>query len=116
MAGCILVGVLSAIGVLSIFWAALGWLLPGGQGCALVCPEEPDPGILSRYCWLRDVGFLRCPLLVLSDRKYDYRISGLEMISPEELPSRLQEERNRSNGTGNGDSSGRGERRGISEL
>ena len=116
MAGYILVGALSAWGVLCLLWAVLGWLLPDGKGIALVCLEEADPGIISRYGWLRGLGFLRCPLLVLSDRESEYRIDGLETIGPEDLTSRLQEERYGTNGTGNGDSSGRGERRGISEL
>ena len=115
LAGYILVGMLSAFGAMGIFWVCLGWLLPGGKGCALVCLGEADPGIVSRYCWLRDMGFLHCPMIVLSDRESDYR-QICETIRPEELPSRLQKERCGADGTGNGDSSGRCERRGISEL
>ena len=117
MAGYFWMGMLAAFGLLSILWAALGWLLPGGEGCVLVCRGEPDVGILSRYRWLRDWGLLRCPLLVLSDKDCGpERLDGLEAVSPENLVFRLQEEWNRKDGTGNGDPSGRGERRGISEL
>ena len=55
-------------------------------------------------------------LLYLKEGSFRLNIDGLETIGPEDLTSRLQEERYGTNGTGNGDSSGRGERRGISEL
>ena len=117
MAGYVWIGVLAAFGLLSVLWAVLGWLLPGGRGCAVVCVDAPDEGILSRYCWLRDLGLLRCPLLILSEQEGEYRhIQGLETVSPEELISRLKEERYGNDGTGNGDSSGRCRRRGVSEL
>ena len=32
----VLLGTLAAYGALSALWAALGWLLPGLRGCALV--------------------------------------------------------------------------------
>ena len=117
MAGYVFIGALAAFGLLSVLWAALGWLLPSGRGCVLVCVDEPDEGILSRYRWLRDMGLLQCPFLIVSDKEYYYQhICGSEWISPEDLLPRLEEERYASDGTGNGDSSGCCGRRGISEL
>ena len=115
MAGYIILGALGAFGCLSLLWALLGWLLPAGQGCALVCYGEPDEGILSRYLWLRGTGLLRCPLLAVVPAEADP--SGeKEICTREALLARLEWERNRFDGTGNGDPTGRHQRRGISEL
>ena len=116
MAWMIFLTVLAAIGVLSILWAALGWLLPGGQGCALVCVGEPDVGTLSRWQWLKGLGLLRFPLIAVTDAEMPWQDTDMERCRPEELLSRLEMERNRFDGTGNGDPTGRHQRRGISEL
>lgn len=117
MAGYVALGALAAFGLLGILWASLGWLLPAGKGCALVCAEDADEGILSRYLWLRELGLLRCPLIIMSESESLYqKIPGVERVSPGALISRLKEERYGNDGTGNGDSSGRSERRGVSEL
>lgn len=115
MAGYILLGTLAAFGAFSVLWALLGWLLPSGRGCALVCFGMPDEGILSRYRWLRDLGLLNVPLLIVAEEGgTEHR--GTEICSGEELLPRLEWERNRFDGTGNGDHSGRHQRRGVSEL
>ena len=108
MAGYVFFGAMAAFGLLSILWACLGWLLPAGEGCVMVCYGKPDDGILSRYKWLKGMGFLRCPLWVITEET--------EICTGEELLSWLEMERNRFAGTGNGDPSGRHQRRGISEL
>ena len=115
MAGYVILGALSAFGVLSGIWAVLGWLLPAGRGCALVCYGPPDPGIVSRYLWLRGVGLLYCPMLVVEDQP-PAEYEKIETCTGEDLLSRLEMERSRFHGTGNGDPSGRRQRRGISEL
>ena len=112
MAVYVLFVVLAAFGLLSILWAALGWLLPSGQGCAIVCVGAPDTGILSRWRWLQSIGLLRCPLIAVSEETMD----DIEICAGEDLLSRLEMERNRFHGTGNGDPAGRHQRRGISEL
>ena len=114
MAWYILLGALAAFGLLSAVWTALGWLLPSGKGCALVCVGTPDPGVVSRYRWLRGMGFLSCPLLAVTE--LPEQPEGIEICAGEELLSRLEMERNRFDGTGNGDRTGRHQRRGISEL
>ena len=115
MAGYILLGTLAAFGALSALWALFGWLLPGGKGCALVCFGVPDDGILSRYRWLKGLGLLRCPLLIVAEDE-DFSCRDTEICSGERLLSRLERERNGFDGTGNGDHSGRYQRCGVSEL
>ena len=113
MAGYVVLGALAAFGLLSALWAALGWLLPSGKGCALVCRGEPDPGIVSRWKWLRGLGLLRCPLIAVDAEQTNGEI---EICAGEDLLARLEMERNQFHGTGNGDPAGRHQRRGISEL
>lgn len=115
MAGYILIGTLAAFGAFSAFWALFGWLLPGGKGCALVCFGVPDDGILSRYRWLKGLGLMHCPLLIVAEED-GFSCRDTEICSGENLLSRLERERLESNGTGNGDHSGRHQRRGVSEL
>ena len=111
----VLLGVLAAFGAFSAVWAILGWLLPGAGGCALVCVGMPDEGIRSRYRWLRGMGLLNCPLIAVAE---ETKAVGkeTEICSREDLLARLEWERNRFDGTGTGDSAGRGERGGVSEL
>ena len=117
MAGYVFLGALAAFGLFSILWALLGWLLPGDRGAALVCLEEADEGLLSRYKWLRGMGLLSCPLLVVTENDL-VQPEGceIEICSREALFQRLELERKKIDGTGNGDSSGRDQRRGVSEL
>ena len=121
MAGYILLGTLAGFGLLSSLWVFFGWLLPGAKGGALVCIGWPDEGTVSRYRWLREIGMLHCPLLIVTEEANlpeEERLCscGIELCSPETLVSRLERERRNCDGTGNGDSPGCGERRGISEL
>lgn len=109
------VGVLCAFGLLSALWAALGWLLPGAKGWALVCVGVPEEKMLLRCRWLTGLGLLDCPLIVVAEEGENVP-SDMEICSREELISRLEWERNRVYGTGNGDHSGRHQRCGISEL
>ena len=120
MAGYIVVGTLAAIGLLSVVWACFGWLIPGAKGGALVCVGSPDAALAVRCRWLRELGLLKVPLIVIvtecgEDPVQPPGCEG-EICSPEALVSRLEWERKCCDGTGNGDPSGRGERRGISEL
>ena len=109
------VGTLAAFGAFCALWAVLGWLLPGGKGCALVCYGIPDEGILTRSKWLRGTGLLDVPLLAVADGA-ERTVPGTEICSGEELLSRLEWERKRIDGTGNGDHTGHHQRGGVSEL
>ncbi len=115
MMGYFVVGTLAAFGAFCAIWAAFGWLLPRGRGCAVVCYGMPDEGILTWAGWLRGAGFLNVPVIAVTEEICP--LAGhTEICSPEALLSRLEQERNSVHGTGNGDYSGRSQRRGISEL
>ena len=108
MAGMVFLGAAAAFGIISLIWTLVGWLLPDGKGAAVVCWEQPDEGILVRVKWLQSLGLLRCPLLIVTNTEPFYYInnSTIEYCRRESLFSRLEQERIRINGTGNGDSSG----------
>ena len=86
MVFAILMGTLAAYGALSALWAALGWLLPGLRGCALVYAGTPEEGICRRYRWLRGLGFFSCPLIAVTEGEATEEI---EVCSREELLARL---------------------------
>jgi len=108
------VGALAAFGALCAFLTVLGWLLPAGRGCVLVCIGQPDAEILARYKWLREMGFLPIPLIVVEET--GETLPEMEYCSREELLARLERERNGIHGTGNGDPTGHHQCGGVSEL
>ena len=122
----VLIGALAAFGLLSAVWAAGGWLLPGGRDGMAVCfclPGLKQLSTVRRWHWLREVGLLRCPVILVDcglsekEKKELARwCNETELCSQEALCERLELERNRFDGTGNGNHSGRGKRRGVSEL
>ena len=114
VAGYLFWGTLAAFGALSILWALLGWILPGGKGCAVVCCGALHPEALARLRWLRSLGLLNCPVILVSEN--DFVGTEVEKCNEEELLIRLKQEYCRYYGTGTGDPAGRGQRRGISEL
>ena len=116
MAGYVLLAFLAALGLLSAMWALAGWLLPSGQGAVLVCLELPDPGVLSRYRWLRGMGLISCPLVAVTETGRGQALRDTEICSREELLPRLEQEKMGSHGTGTGNPSGRGQRCDLSEL
>lgn len=116
MVGYVILGTLAAFGFLCALWALLGWLLPGGEGCVVVCYGPPGEEIFTRFKWLKSLGLLNCPLLMVAEEAESCHFDEIEICSPEQLLARLEQERNRFDGTGNGDHTGRHQRRGISEL
>lgn len=108
-------GTLAAFGALCALWVMLGWLLPVGKGCALVCWGSAADEIFTGFKWLRGLGLLHCPLIVVTEMPGE-PLEMTENCRPEQLLARLEQERNRFDGTGNGDPTGRGQCRGISEL
>ena len=61
-------GTLAAFGLICAVWAAFGWLIPGNRGGATVClcrPGLAERSTLRRYVWLRDMGLLRDPILLV---------------------------------------------------
>ena len=112
MAGFVILGTLAAYGLLCALWAAFGWLLPGLRGWVLVCVGIPVEGTLGTVKWLKGMGLLSCPVLIAAEEA-DY---DREICSPETLLSRLEMERKRFDGTGNGDHSGHHQCGGVPEL
>ena len=111
----IVAGTLAAFGLLSALWCLFGWLLPRGSGVMVCAPEEQ--AFIRRYQWLREMGLIRCPLLIV-DRA---EISRLEQLGAEVWSRETQEARQRTgekdvDGTGTGDPAGRNQRCCISEL
>lgn len=124
MAGYICVGMLAAFGALCALWCLFGWLLPAGRGGVLVYRGESEADarfFARRYLWLRGMGLLDCPLVLAArepeepERRY-LESRGIELCSPAELSARLGIGAEEIDGTGNGDSPGRHQRRGVSEL
>ena len=121
MACLICLGALAAFGLLSIFWCLFGWLLPKTGGVMLCLEGEDAHALVRRYLWLRGLGVVACPLIVadrdLAEPERAWMEShGVEVCPPEALAQRLGIGERNIDGTGNGDSPGRHQRRGISEL
>jgi len=105
MGGIVLVGALSAFGFLCALWAAAGWLLPGGRSGVAVCfckPGLKQLSTLHRWYWLRGIGLVRCPILLVDCGLSETEMmqlrrlgQGIEICSPEALPERLELERSR---------------------
>lgn len=107
------IGTLAAFGAYCAIWTLLGWLLPKAEGCAIVFWKPPEEESLARLKWLRDMGFLDLPVIVIGRES---PCPETENCSREELLSGLERERKQVHGTGNGDHTGRHQRGGVSEL
>ncbi len=116
MAGYAILGLLAAFGLLSVMWTIFGALLPGAEGAAVVIYGRAEEARFWRLLWLRSLGLLHCPLLMVVEEGESAPLPEIEICSREALLSRLEQERNRFHGTGNGDHTGRHQRGGISEL
>lgn len=104
MAKTVILGFFVAMGVLGVLWAGVGWLLPGGSGgvtvlfCGPGLKEEP---FIRRWRWLRGMGLIQSPLLVIDrgltpeEKAWLSECEFVEFCGLEELPARLELERNR---------------------
>lgn len=72
--------ILAAFGLLCALWVCLGFLLPGQKGVVMVyrCRGESVDALVRRYRWLRDVGLIRCPLIIIDDGMSDKQRKLLE--------------------------------------
>lgn len=105
MGSVVLVGALSAFGFLCAMWVAVGWLLPGGKHGLAVCVCTPGLKELStvhRWRWLRSLGFIRCPVIVVAKGLSDPEIlelfraaKGMEICTQEEFYTHLDSESKR---------------------
>ena len=109
-----MVGMLAAFGAFCALWATFGWLLPGLKGCAVVCWGLPEEQTLAAFRWLKGMGLLSCPLLIVAEAGQVG--TDVEICAGETLLSRLEMERKRFDGTGNGDHSGNHQCGGVPEL
>lgn len=112
---------LAAFGALSALWCLLGWLLPS-VGDVMVCPEGADAhAVVRRYLWLRGIGLIRCPLIVMDSGLEDAERTwmekhGVRVCLRSEMARQLGIGEKELDGTGNGDPPGRYQRCGVSEL
>ena len=104
MAALLVICVLAACGVLSILWAAFGFLLPGQRGVVMVCLDGrgKEEAVIRRDGWLHGLGLVRGPLVLidqgLSEQERE-RLLRMELnvviCTWEGLPSILEQERER---------------------
>ena len=104
MAWYFVVGALAAFGLVCILWILDGCLLGRTKGGVLVCLCDGyrEEALLLRYSQLRSAGLLHCPLILanshLSPREQEIlqrRHPGVEFCTMEQLPQRLEMEKNR---------------------
>ena len=92
MAGYILLGFLSAFGALSALWVTFGWLLPANRQGVLISVDDEKGSFVRRYLWLRSLGLVSCPLILLvrtREENCGLTERGIEICTPEELAFRL---------------------------
>lgn len=125
MGWMIVFGMMAAFGAACILWVLFCWLLPAAEDGILLCSASaglPESLCIRRYVYLKELGLLECTVLVVdlglseTERKWLQQSCGIEIVDPGDLHGRLELERNRIDRTGNGDHSGRDQRRGVSEL
>ena len=126
MGWMIVLGAMAAFGAICILRVLFGWMLPGFEdGILLITVSAgiPESFSIRRYVYLKELGLLNCTMLAVdlglseTERKWLLQQNcGIEIVDPEDLNGWLELERNRIDRTGNGDHSGRDQRRGVSEL
>ena len=62
----VLLGLLAAFGLVCVLWVLLGLMLPGSRRCTvmLLCNPKEETALLRRFLWLRELGLLRCGILL----------------------------------------------------
>lgn len=101
MAAWIVIGALAAFGGLCVLWVLFGFLLPGQRGAVTVClccGNGAEEALIRRYHWMRDVGLVHCPLVLLDgglSEEYKAALTqrGLTVCDMAELAARLEQER-----------------------
>ena len=116
-------GAMAFFGALCMCWTLAGWLIPAdGQGM-IFCEGKPgvqENGLIRRYLFLWDLDLVRWTMVVVDlgltdpERRWlERRCSGIILWTTEAYLRYLETERNRIDGTGNGDYPGRDQRRGL---
>ncbi len=91
----LLLSFFAAFGVFCVGWVLFGWLLPVCREGWILCPGRPGKlAFVQIYLWLRGMGMVRCPLVLLDlglgdwESKY-LENQGIEICSPAQLAQRL---------------------------
>ena len=118
MAGFVCIGTLAAFGLLCGLWLIYGICCGKPEGLLLICGNG-EPGLIRRCLWLREMGLLSCPM-VLIDPDLDEMDELWVKSRNVEIwrTSHLRETKNTGDryGTGTGDPSGCHQCGGIPEL
>ncbi len=91
----LLLSIFAAIGLMSVLWAVLGGLLPVCREGWLLYPGRSGKlNFVPVYLWLRSLGLVRCPLILVDLGLSDGERQRLEsreirVMSPEEIAQRL---------------------------
>ena len=92
MAGYICIGALAAFGLTCVLWILWGIMYHRrGKGILLYAGQDVIPAA-RHYLWLREMGLVYCPLLVLAEETQDSQWltdQGIEIVCPGELTRRL---------------------------
>ena len=92
---------LASIGLLSLGWCLLGWILPNVPLVVVYqCSKGHYPdGAISRYQWLRSLGLVGGKLVIIGQipsQEQDIwkrKHPNVEFLTAEELPAALELER-----------------------
>ena len=92
MAGYVLIGALAAFGLMCAVWILCGFVFREDMEGVLFYTGQDVIPAARRYLWLREMGLVRCPL-VIPEGEYASRQwledQGIEIIDPGELSRRL---------------------------
>ena len=119
MAGFVCIGTLAAFGMLCALWLIYGFCCGKPEGTVLIL-SRGQQGLIRRCLWLREMGLLRCPM-VLIDPELDEMDTHWILSRGVEIWKTFPDGEAdgtgvRTHGTGTGDSSGCHQRGGVSEL
>ena len=92
MAGYICIGALAAFGLTCALWILWGIMYHRREEGILLYTGQDVLTAARHYLWLREMGLVYCPLLVLAEETQDSRWltdQGIEIVCPGELTRRL---------------------------
>lgn len=92
---------LAGIGLVSLVWCVLGWVLPDAPLVVVFrCgPKRHPDGAISRYQWLHSLGLISGKLVIVGQIPspeqaiWKKKHPNVEFLTAEELPAALELER-----------------------